>query len=67
MFDKTCRIPVASYSVFIEVVISNRSHYGRRVDEGVAGQYLLLLVTRHVSCGGIVKDGGLTRKELTLK
>jgi hypothetical protein len=67
MFDKTCGILVANYSVFNEVLISKRIPYARHVNEVVIVQYLLLSVTCRVSCGDSVTKCGLTRKDINFK
>jgi len=67
MFNKTCLILVANYSVFIEVVNSKRSHYAHHVNEVVIVQYLLQPVTCPVSCGDSVTECGLKRKDINFK
>jgi hypothetical protein len=67
MFDKTCRILGADYSVFIEVVNSKRSQYARHVNEVVIVQYSLLPVTCRVSCGDSVTECDLTKKDINFK
>ena len=67
MFDKTCRSLVANYSLFIEVVISRRSHYANHANEAVIVQHLLLPLICPVGCGDSVTECGLTRKDINFK